>query len=148
MSSRLPIAWIDLRVFAHATEDTDKVLAAARTIIPPEFLDAVVFEETTLTGHHGNPITLLKARVKNMNIIQKIFNKLSQSLDNLDKENLTGRLNQYLENGNLYIRLDKQSAYQNRLKLCPTDPVHLKIHFKKHDSQEIIDICRRSGLVS
>jgi len=52
-----------------------------------------------------------------------------------------------LENGNLYVRLDKQSAYLGELKLSSTDPVHLRLHFKKPNSEDVIDTCRRFGLL-
>ena len=41
LSSRVPIAYIDIRVFAHATEDTDKVLNALHNTLPTELTDRV-----------------------------------------------------------------------------------------------------------
>ena len=41
LSSKIPIAYIDLRVFAHATEDVDKVLTAVRNLIPAELIDKI-----------------------------------------------------------------------------------------------------------
>jgi RNA binding exosome subunit len=58
VSSKPPIAYIDIRVFAHATEDPEKVLAAVRNILPTELEENLVFQKTGLTGHHGNPILL------------------------------------------------------------------------------------------
>jgi len=144
---KFSIAYIDLRAFAHATEDPDKVLNAIRNIIPTELIDTVIFKKSNLTGHHGNPITLLETRIKEKNTTQLIFEKISSGLSILDKELLNNEIDQHLEKGNLYLRLDKQSAYLNQLKLGITDPIHLRIHFKKHSREEVIDICKKFGLL-
>jgi len=146
LSSKIPIGYIDIRVFAHATEELEKILNAVRNIIPEELVETITFKKTSLTGHHGNPITLLEARVKEKNVVQAVFKKLASSLSPLDKEILRNEIRQHLDGGNLYIRLDKQSAYLNEVKLCTTDPIHFRIHFQKHKPEEIIEICRKFGL--
>ncbi len=147
MSSKVPIDYVDLRIFAHATEDSDKVLASVRNLIPSESVDRVAFTKTALTGHHGNTITLLETRIKEKKTAQQFMEKLSSSLSIMDKESLNSEIDQHLEKGNLYLRLDKQSAYLNELKLGSTDPIHLRIHFKKHRQEEVMEICRKLGLL-
>ena len=147
MSSKIPIGYIDIRVFAHATEDVDKVLSAVRNILSPELIDIVAFKKTNLTGHHGNPIVLFETRIKEENATQAVFEKLSLGLGILDKELLASEIDQHLDKGNLYVRLDKQSAYLNELKLCSVDPIHFRIHFKKHSQEEVVGICRKFGLL-
>ncbi len=146
LSSRVPIAYIDIRVFVHATEDVDKVLTAVRNIFPQEMISTVSFKHTSLTGHHGNPIMLFEARVKDKNA-QAVFEKLAFELSILDKEILSNEIMQHLDNGNLYIRIDKQSAYSNELKLSTVDPIHFRIHFKKPIEEEIVGICKKFGLL-
>ena len=147
MSSMLPIAYVDVRVFAHATEDTDRVLTAARNTLPPEAVDTLTFRKTTLTGHHGNPIKLLEARINNKRVAQAFLQKLASGLTIVDKEVLNSEITQHLEKGNLYIRLDKQSAYLGELRLSSTDPIRLRLHFRKPSVEEVVDICRRFGLL-
>lgn len=147
MSSVVPISYIDVRVFAHATEESQKVLAAARNTMPTESADTVTFKETVLTGHHGNPITLFEARIKNRKLAQAFLEKLASGLSMVDKEALNSEIAQHLENGNLYIRLDKQSAYMGELRLNSTDPIHLRMHFRKPTAEEVIEVCRRFGLL-
>ena len=147
MSSKIPIGYIDIRVFAHATEEVDKVLNAVRNIFPSELIDLIAFKKSNLTGHHGNPIILFETRIKEKNAAKTVFEKLSLGLSILDKELLNNEIKQHLDKGNLYIRLDKQSAYLNELKLSSADPIHLRIHFKKHSHEEVIDICRKFGLL-
>lgn len=147
LSSKNPIAYIELRVFSHATEDTEKVQTAVRNTLPAEVPDALIFKRSNLTGHHGNPITLIEAKIKDKNSVLPAFEKLARSLHGLDKESLRSAVQQHIEKGNLYIRLDKQSAFLGELRLSQTDPIHLKIHFKKPDPQEVINVCRKAGLL-
>jgi RNA binding exosome subunit len=147
LASKVQVGYIDIRVFAHATEDPDKVLTATRNTLPRESIDTATFKKTSLSGHHGNPIILIETRVKEKKQVQAAFEKLCSDLGVLDKELLANDVKQHLDKGNLYVRLDKQSAYLNELKLGSTDTIHLRIHFKKHSAEEVIDICRRSGLL-
>ena len=147
LSSKNPIGYIDIRVFAHATEDPEKVLIAVRNMLPPETLDTITFKKSSLTGHHGNPIILFEARVNDKNAVQAIFGKIAASLGIMDKEMLSGEIENHLERGNLYLRLDKQSAYLNEAKIAKADAIHFKIHFKKEKPKEIVEICRKFGLL-
>lgn len=147
MSSKVPIAYIDIRVFAHATEDLDKVLAAVRNILPQEIVDTINFTKTNLSGHHGNTIILFETRITDKSAVQKVFEKLASGLSTLDKVQLSSEIMQHLDKGNLYIRIDKQSAYLNEFKLSMEDPIHLRIHFKNPAKEEIVDICKRFGLL-
>lgn len=147
MSSKTPIAYIDIRTSAHATEDLEKVIKAVCNTLPANSIEIVAFKKTNLTGHHGNPITIIETRIKDKNIIHRTFEKIASELSIMDKELLNNEIKQHLENGNLYFRLDKQCAYLNELKLCQTDPIHYRIHFKQHSLQEIIETCRRFGLI-
>ena len=147
MSSNIPIAYVDIRIFAHATEDLDRVITAFENILPPEFVDTSNYKKTALTGHHGNLITLLEARIKNREFAQAFLEKLASSLSMMDKENLNNEIDQHLENGNLFVRLDKQAAYRGSFKFGSTDSIHIKMHFRKSRREDIIEICRRFGLL-
>jgi RNA binding exosome subunit len=147
LSSKIPIGYIDVRVFAHATEDVDKVLSAARNVLSPELVDVVAFKKTSLTGHYGNPIILFETRIKEESTARMVFERLSSGLSALDKELLSSEIGQHLDKGNLYVRLDKQSAYLNEFKLSSVDSIHFRIHFKKHSEEEVVGICRKFGLL-
>lgn len=147
LSSKIPIAYIDVRVFAHATEDLDKVLTSVRSILPPEQVDNIVFSKTGLTGHHGNPIVLVEAKIKDRHVAQAILERLASGLSTMDKENLGNEVADHLERGNLYLRIDKQSAFQGVFRFSNSDSIHLRVHFKKHTSEEVVGICRKLGLL-
>ena len=147
LSSKAPVGYVDLRVFAHATEDPERVLAAIRNVLPSESVDGVVFKKSVLSGHHGNPIVLFEARVKDRKLVQAVFAKLCSGLGLMDKEVLAGEISGHLERGNLYLRLDKQSAFLGEVRLGSVDPVHVRVHFKKHGTDEVVGVCREFGLL-
>ncbi len=147
MSSKPPIAYIDIRVFAHATEDTEKTQAAVKNLLPDELAQTLIFEKTSLTGHYGNPITLFTAKLTEKKMLPAALQKIGSGLNSLDKEELCRDLKLHLEKGNLYLRFDKQSAYLGNTKFTQNDPVHFKIHFKNKSPQEITDLCKNAGLL-
>jgi RNA binding exosome subunit len=76
LASKVQVGYIDIRVFAHATEDPERVLTATRNALPRESIDTVTFKKANLTGHHGNPIILIETRVKEKKQVQAAFEKL------------------------------------------------------------------------
>jgi RNA binding exosome subunit len=147
LPSKVPITHIDIRVLVHATEDEDKVLSAVRNTLPTKMSGDITFRRTSLTGHHGNPITLFEAKIKDKGQIKAFFENFASKLGSLDKEILNSEIERHLDRGCLYVRLNKQSAYLNEIKLCTTDPIHFRIHFKKSNFKEILEICRNFGII-
>jgi RNA-binding protein len=147
MSSKPPIAYIDIRVFAHATEDSVKVQKAVQNLLPEELAQTLVFEKTECTGHHGNPIILFTAKLEDKKLLPKALEKMGAELGGLDKEELQQDLKLHIEKGNLYLRFDKQSAFLGSLKFSQNDPLHLKIHFKNKTAQQIEEFCKQIGLL-
>lgn len=147
MSSKLPIGYIDIRVFAHATEDQNKVESATKNLFPFSLQETLIFQKTTLTGHHSNPIILFTAKLTDRKLLPLALEKLGASLSALDKEQLNQDIDLRIEKGNLYLRFDKQAAFLGLAKLSQNDPIHLKIHFKNKTKQEIIDLAKQTGLL-
>jgi RNA binding exosome subunit len=147
VSSKTPVGYVDVRVFAHATEDLEKVLTAVRNTLPKEAGENAVFQKTSLTGHHGNPIILFQTKVTDKHALPLVLEKIAASLNALDKETLNSEMKLHLEKRNLYLRFDKQSAYMGELKFSSNDPIHFKIHFKNKTPEEITAICREAGLL-
>lgn len=141
------IGYIDIRVFAHATEDPEKVQSSVRNLLPIELVELLVFEKSSCTGHHGNPITLFTSKLVDRKLLPKVLEKIGLNLGTLDKEELNDKIKMHLEKGNLYLRFDKQSAIMGVHKFSQSDPIHFKIHFKNKTAQEITDIIRQNGLL-
>lgn len=138
------IAYIDIRVFSHATEDENKVIEAVRKILSTDQLQEVVFEKHKLRGHHGNLITFFETRIKNKETLKAIAENLSAHFNTLDKEELRPRISEFTEKGSLYVRLDKQAAFEGEFKLAQVDPIRIRVRFKKED---ITQICQELGII-
>lgn len=147
MSSKNVLAYIEIRAFAHATEEEGKVLTAIRNILPQPLSAEVSIKKSGLTGHHGNPITLLEVKIKDRNMVKAFLEYLASKLEILDKELLGETVEQHIDGGTLYLRLDKQSAYTGEYKLCNTDPIHIRVHFRKSHPRDIVEACRGFGLI-
>lgn len=147
MFSKPPIAYMEIRVFAHATEDPEKVQTAVRNLLPQELADTLVFEKSALTGHYGNSIVLLTANLTDKKLLPAALEKIGGGLSSLDKAVLCEDLKLHLEKSNMYLRFDKQSAYLGTVKFTQNDPIHLKIHFKNKSAPEIEGLCKTAGLL-
>jgi RNA binding exosome subunit len=145
--SKYPIGYIEIRVFSHATEDQAKVETALRNILPETLAEEVTFTKTNCIGHHGNPIVLVEAKLADRATLLSVLEKIGSALGILDKEELSTEVNQHIEKHNLYLRLDKQSAFLGKVKFSSTDPIHFKVHFKNKNPQQIADLCRQAGLL-
>ena len=147
MSSKTPVGYVDIRVFAHATEDLEKVSSAVRNTLPKEISENTVLQKTSLTGHHRNPIVLFQTKSTDKKALPLVLEKIASSLSSLDRQTLNIEMKLHLEKRNLYLRFDKQLAYMGEVKFSSNDPIHFKIHFKNKTSEEIIAICREMGLL-
>ena len=146
--SQIPIAYIDIRFFVHATEDVDKVIEAVQHVLPSDHMEDIVFNKNNLRGHYGNPITLFEAKIKNKETIRALVENLSTHLSGLDKETLRREAHLHVEKGSLYIRLDKQAAFQGKLKLCTPDPIRIRIRFRKKKIEDIVKTCQEIGMLT
>lgn len=143
----MPIAYIDIRFFAHATEDVNKVVQAAQRILPADYADGILFKRSSLRGHYGNPISLFETRIKGREMVKAFIENLSTSLSGSDKEALLNEIELHVEKGSLYIRLDKQAALQGDFKLCAADPIRVRIRFRKKKPEDIVKVCQEIGVL-
>ena len=145
---QIPVAYIDIRFFVHATENLDKVVEAVKRLLPSNYIDDILFKRGNLKGYYGNPITLFETRVKNKEIVKAFVENLSSQLDNVDKETLHREIDLHVEKGSLYVRLDKQAAAQGEFKLCTADPIHVRIRFRKTKTEDIVKTCQEPGMLT
>ena len=144
----MSIAYIDIRFFAHATEDLNKVTEAVQNVLPADYVDDIVFRRDNLQGHYGNPILLFETRIKKKGIVKAVVEKFSSCLEELDKKALREEIDLHVQKGSLYIRLDKQAALQGELKLCTTDAIRLRIRLKKAKTEDIVKMCQDLGILT
>jgi len=140
------VAYIDIRFSVYATEDPDKVVKAVHQILPADCIDDIVFKQKTLRGHYGNPITLFETRIGKRDAIEALLKNLVTHLKGPETESLLEEIDLHLEKGSLYIRLDKQAAFQGKMKFCTADPIRVRIRFRKKRMEDIVRICQELGL--
>ena len=106
-----PIHYVDLRTFCYSTEDEKRVEAALRHLLP----EAFDVERTVTEGHYGDRILVLSARVERADEVRTVLSKLG-TLAELDRilEELDERVT---ENAELFLRLDKQAAFDGEVRL-------------------------------
>jgi len=146
--SQLPVAYVDIRFCAHATEDLDKVMEAVHNVFPSDQVENLAFKRSDVEGHYGNPITFFETRIKDKETVRALVEKISSNISSLDKDELSREIHRYVEKGSLYIRLDKQAALQGKIKLVTSDPIRIRIRFKKSKIEDVIEICREIGMIT
>jgi RNA binding exosome subunit len=146
--SRLPVAYVDFRFCAHATEDLDKVMGAVQNVLPSDRIEDITFKRSNLEGHYGNPIALFDTRIKDKETVRALVENLSAKLSSLDKEELDRTINRCIEKGSLFIRLDKQAALKGKTKFATSDPIRIRIRFRKNKTEDVIQICREIGMIT
>ena len=146
--SQLPIAYVDIRFCAHATEDLDKVMKAVYNIFPSDQSEELTFNTSSVEGHYGNPITFFETRIKDKETVRALVENLSANLSSLDKDELGRELHRCVEKGSLYLRLDKQAALQGKIKLVTSDPIRIRIRFRKNKLEDVTEICREIGMLT
>lgn len=144
------MSYVNISFFVHATEDPEKVLKAVENCFPSMTLSEIQFARNSLSGHYKNPITFFETRIKDRDLIKAIITDLSIKIEQKDKELLLSERDKYVgEDGSLYIRADKQSVYNNILRICSADPIHIKIRLSvsSKNPQEAVSIYKKLGLL-
>lgn len=111
-----PVRRLDVRVFLHATENRDRVLAALRFVT-----GTGEFRESRAEGYHGNPIMIFEIELGSRKDIDQFWARAREAgiFPGLE-ENLEERVN---DDGELFIRFEKQNALEGRLVLSTGDDV-------------------------
>ena len=139
---RVPFHYIDLRSFCYATEDEKRVEAALRRLLPEEFeLDRV-----ENTGHHGDRIVVLSARVDTADGMRVVLDRLSE-LEDIDRivEELDERVD---DNCSFFLRLDKQQAFKNRVQLGPGITLRAKVEAYPAEHEKAVANAREALAVA
>ncbi|GAA0301380.1 RNA-binding protein [Halarchaeum salinum] len=107
----VPFHYVDLRTFCYDTEDEARVERALRQFLPEEF----EVQRAESTGHNGDRIVVLSARVENADGIRHVLERLREGAD-VDRlrEELDQRVN---ENCAFMAHLDKQAAFGGETRL-------------------------------
>jgi len=108
--SSVPFHYVDLRTFCYATEDEKRVEAALRTYLPEEY----DIDRQVTTGHHGDRIAVLSARLENADDVRHVLDCLT---DLPDYDTFLDELDERVsEDCSLYLTLDKQAAFRGEVR--------------------------------
>ncbi len=103
------------RAFIHATEVLERVEEAMRNTV-----GEVELRTTETEGVHGNPIAIVEADVLEPEDVMKFFSRLGEDDLHALLHSLANRVD---EGCNLFVKIDKQSAFQGQVKLGKGDDV-------------------------
>ncbi len=118
------LASAEIRFYAQATEDEDKLLKtlSERLRIPQE-----QFEKENLEGHFRNPIISFRAHITGADA-DRFAKGLVLLFDETDKESILRNIPSYMdEHGALYLRVDKQSLFTDKLRESQADAVRIRL---------------------
>jgi RNA binding exosome subunit len=125
---------LEARAYAHATEDLDKVLRAVRNLVDGSLVI------TRLKGHYGNEIDVVTAEVRGCEAT-KALAYILKMLDELDFNIFINSLT--IHKNKIYIRINKQSAFLNIIRLGEGDDVILiEASVSVKDANELIAMLR------
>jgi RNA binding exosome subunit len=142
--TQIPIVYVDIRFSVHATEDETKVIKAIKNIFPDDLFDNIQFEKKLLQGHYGNSILFFSTRIKEIKIINGMITKITSLINSLEKK-IEFDIDKSVEKGSLYLRLDKQAALKEEIKVVKSDPIHIRIRFRKNRFDDIAKFVNKLG---
>lgn len=126
----MDVVSVELSTIAYATEDEDKVERAIQNLFP-EGISEVSLKKQKLTGHHKDPLTLISTRIKKRREAALMLRSIIALLPPLDRERLLEELEDRVdESGHLYLRIDKQKAFEGSGALHDVDPIRIKFSFR------------------
>jgi len=111
------------RSLCHATEELERVERALMNVV-----GSAEVRVSRTEGVHGNPIEVLEANLDDPVAIQQFFSRLSR--DDIAEIDRTLDLRMDVER-NLFLRVDKQSAFRGDVRLGSGDDVvsiRLRVH--------------------
>jgi RNA binding exosome subunit len=123
---------VQISTIAHATDDLDKVQVALRSLLPDSLKGREVFTRRYVQGHYGNPIVTFDARLTKPQEVEQFRHHFARQLAKREKLLIQRNLDMHCDDqGNLFIRLDKQQAFRGALELSEEDPIRVKLKFSR-----------------
>lgn len=115
---------ISYRTFVFGTEDEEKVMTAISYLFSNPLPERTINED-----HFGNKIIVLTDKITKKRTNRDFISFLNENLSNEDKSTIKEELSRRMdEKGNLFLRFEKQSAYNETIKLTYSgDAIHVRI---------------------
>ena len=125
---------ISYRAFVYGTENQEKVETAIKTLFPSSLPQSELTE-----GYYKNSVLILSDKITKKRETRN-FVKILNELPVPDKKRISHQLeNKIDDNGNLFLRFDKQRAYLGDLKVVEHgDSIHVKIKIAAYPAKKEI----------
>jgi len=123
---------VEISTIAHATDDLAKVQTALSTIMPESLREREMFTRKYLQGHHGNPIVTFDARLTKPRDVEDFARHFLTRLSKSEKLVIQRDLHLHSDDeGNLFIRIDRQQAYRGIVEVGEEDPIRVRFKFTR-----------------
>lgn len=115
---------ISYRTFVYSTEEEENVVKSLNYIFSEPSPVKTITED-----HFGNKIFILSEKISKKRFTKDIVKFLNDNLSNDDKNIINDELSRRMDDkGNLFLRFDKQDAFDENLKLTyDGDAIHMRI---------------------
>ena len=132
MSNQLTVK---IQMILHATENFQKIINS--------FFDMFGIKENeisiqNITGHFGNPISMLGLEIKNKST-REFIKKLVSMIPQDQMIGLLENIEDYIQDSSLYLRFSKQHFIKKTLMLEEKDPLKIIVYTPVYVRNEIID---------
>jgi hypothetical protein len=118
------ISGISLSTIAHSTEDVSKVETAMKNLLPESVRSSLPITISEARGHHGNPISVLSLEIHDRDASKETADYILRLIPAGDKMRIRDRMDLYYDGrSSIFLRLDKQSAFQRSPRLSESDDV-------------------------
>ena len=126
---------IKIEMILHATESFQKIINS--------FFDIFGIKENeismqNISGHFGNPISMLRLEIKNKGT-REFIKKLVSMIPQDQMIGLLENIEDYIQDSSLYLRFSKQYFIKKTLMLEEKDPLKIIVHTPVYVRKEIID---------
>jgi len=123
---------ISYRAFVYGTENEEKVLESIKTLFPNSLPQCEATE-----GYYKNPVLILHNKIEKKRDIKDFVAKLSSMKDPAKKRIISQLEDKMDDYGNLFLRFDKQRAYQGDLKVVEHgDSIHIKVKIAAYPAKK------------
>ena len=115
---------ISYRTFVYSTEEEENVVKSLNYIFSEPSPVKTITED-----HFGNKIFILSEKISKKRFTKDIVKFLNDNLSTEDKNIINDELSRRMDDkGNLFLRFDKQEAYDENLKLTyDGNAIHMRI---------------------
>ena len=124
---------ITFEVIIHATEDKRKILDSIDELFE---IKEQEFIEEKLSGHFGNPILLLKARV-NKKRAEDFIKRLISKISKLQMNEFLQEIDMHFEDSSLFLRVGKQDMIRKSVSFQQNDAIKIKISIPVYKRDEL-----------